>query len=144
MCWTRSYLSRKANFIMLWAPKICNTSTWGTPDDQVLIDAPELVDCRWSLCLLTVVFGQHQHQQSEKDILRRHGDYFLRRVMSPLSIKSAVQKFSRNIFWSGLAMKVVSWWWTRGTLWSSLSSTGASANRRLILLLKLLQENCSP
>jgi len=36
---------------------------------------------RWSLCLLTVVFGQHQHQhqhQSDKDILRRHGDYFLR------------------------------------------------------------------
>ena len=81
---------------MLWAPKICNTSTWGTPDDQVLIDAPELVDCRWSLCLLTVVFGQHQHQQSEKDILRRHGDYFLRRVMSPLSIKSAVQKFTEK------------------------------------------------
>jgi len=38
---------------------------------------------RWSLCLLTVVFGHdqyqhHQHQQSDKDILRRHGDYFLR------------------------------------------------------------------
>jgi len=32
---------------------------------------------RWSLCLLPLVFGQHQHQ-SEKDILRRHGDYFLR------------------------------------------------------------------
>jgi len=34
---------------------------------------------RWSLCLLTAVFGQQQHQhQSDKDILRRHGDYFLR------------------------------------------------------------------
>merc|ERR1719211_417648 len=33
---------------------------------------------RWSLCLLTVVFGQQQRQAEKKDILRRHGDYFLR------------------------------------------------------------------
>merc|ERR1719211_440217 len=33
---------------------------------------------RWSLCLLTVVFGQQQRQAEKKDILRRHGDYYLR------------------------------------------------------------------
>ena len=45
---------------------------------------------RWSLCLLPVVFGQQQHQhqhQSDKDILRRHGDYFLRRDTSSSSDK---------------------------------------------------------
>jgi len=34
---------------------------------------------RWSLCLVAVVFGQQQQEEnSDKEILRRHGDYFLR------------------------------------------------------------------
>ena len=32
MCWSRSYISRKANFKMSWAPKIFNISTWCSPD----------------------------------------------------------------------------------------------------------------
>lgn len=53
-------------------------------EDQHVIE----LNFRWSLCLLTAVFGQQQHQhQSDKDILRRHGDYFLRREPSSPSDK---------------------------------------------------------
>ena len=41
--------------------------------------------CRWSLCLLTVVFGQQQRQAEKKDILRRHGDYYLRQFQWTMS-----------------------------------------------------------
>ena len=107
---------------------------------------------RWSLCLVAVVFGQQQQEEnSDKEILRRHGDYFLR--CSYCNLRSTVCAFlmTNVLIWIYiLKTQARQWGWQAcaGRGRHSEAAWAVQVGRVQVvlpsLLLKALQENCSP
>ena len=101
--------------------------------------------------LLLLIKSTNYWVKIEKSCKKRDVSQLFQLINKEKNIK---RKFPLTSFWPGWATRGASWWWRRGTLWSS-PSTGAGSQTfslkcfskeiaHLNVLIKALQENCPP